>query len=135
MAKLKNGTRVYGQLIVDDDLNTTTVNFGPYDLTSNTFSSSSNSPFEIDSFPASDYSTVKYIVQIKTGFTLHSTELFCIQDGVTSYMTEYATLISGTPLGNFTTTISDNRMKLIFIPDNPLGNILNFKIIRYTVTS
>lgn len=135
MAKLKDGTRVYGELTVDTEVNAVTVNFGPYDLTSNTFSSSSNTTFEVDSFASSDYSTVKYIVQVKTGSSLHSTELFCIQDGVTTYMTEYATLITGYPLGNFTIDLSGGRMRLLFTPDNPLGNLLNFKVIRYTVTS
>jgi hypothetical protein len=135
MAKLKDGTRVYGELTVDTEVNTLTVNFGPYDLTSNTFSSSSNTQFEVDSFPSSDYSTVKYIVQVKTGSSLHSTELFCIQDGVATYMTEYATLITGMPLGNFSIGLSGGRMRLLFDPDNPTGNLLNFKVIRYTVTS
>ena len=135
MAKLKDGTRVYGELIVDTEINAITVNFGPYDLTSNTFSSSANSPFEVDSFATSEYSTVKYIVQVKTGAFLHSTELFCIQDGVSTYMTEYATLITGVPLGNFTINLSSGRMRLMFAPDNPTGNLLNFKVIRYTVTS
>lgn len=128
---------VVGTANVTNTLSTNTVNFGfgVYDLSSNTFQTTSNSLIEVDSFAAASYSTVKYIVQVKTGVNLHATELFCIQDGVSTYLTEYATLISGAPLGSFSINLSGGRMKLNFTPDNPLNNILTFKVVRYTISS
>lgn len=122
---------------VTNSVSTNAVNFGfgVYELTSNTFQTTLNTTIEVDSFSSSTYSTVKYIVQVKTGTSLHSTELFCIQDGVSTYMTEYATLISGPPLGNFSIDLAGGRMRLNFTPDNPLGNILTFRVVRYTIAS
>jgi hypothetical protein len=122
---------------VKNTVNANTITFGRgiYDLTSNSFQTNSNDPVEVDSFPSSSFSTVKYIVQIKTVSSIHSTELFCIQDGLSTYMTEYATLISGAPLGTFSINLSDGRMRLIFDPDNPLNHIMNVKVVRYTISS
>lgn len=128
---------VVGIANVTNTISTNTVNFGfgVYDLTSNTFQTTSNDLIEVDSFAAAAYSTVKYIVQVKTGVNLHATELFCIQDGVSTYLTEYATLISGSPLGTFSINLAGGRMKLNFNPDNPSNNILTFKVVRYTISA
>ena len=129
---------VVGSANVRDTVSTNTVNFGfgVYDLSSNTFQTTSNDLIEVDSFPSASYSTVKYIVQVKSnGVNLHSTELFCIQDGVSTYLTEYATLISGAPLGTFSINLSGGRMILNFNPDNPLNHIFTFKVVRYTISS
>ena len=129
---------VIGTAAVTNTLSTNTVNFGfgVYDLSSNTFQTTSNDLIEVDSFPSASYSTVKYIVQVKSnGVNLHSTELLCIQDGVSTYLTEYATLISGAPLGTFSINLAGGRMILNFNPDNPLNHILIFKVVRYTISS
>lgn len=128
---------VIGNANVTNTVTTNTVNFGSniYDFTSNTFQTTSNDLIEVDSFSAALFSTVKYIVQVKTGVNLHSTELFCIQDGVSTYLTEYATLISGAPLGTFSINLSGGRMILNFSPDNPLNNILTFKVVRNTIST
>ena len=75
----------------------------------------------------------KAIVLITCG--IHSTEVFCMQDGVTAYLTEYATLISGSPLGNFSIGVSGGNVNLTFSPINPDNNIITLKVIRYAVTS
>jgi hypothetical protein len=58
-----------------------------------------------------------------------------MQDGVSAYLTEYATLISGTALGNFSITVGGGNVDLIFSPINPSGNIITLKVVRYAVTS
>lgn len=129
---------VTGSANVRDTVSTNTVNFGfgVYDLSSNTFQTNSNDLIEVDSFPSASYSTVKYIVQVKSnGVNLHSTELFCIQDGVSTYLTEYATLVSGASLGTFSINLVGGRMNLNFNPDNPSNHILTFKVVRYTISS
>lgn len=138
---LKSGGTVTGPLNVNSTLNVTqqiyanTIDFGPYELASNSFQTTTNSLIEVDSFSASLYSTVKYIVQVKTATSLHSTELFCIQDGISTYLSEYATLISGAPLGSFSIELAGGRMKLNFTPDNPTNDILKIKMVRYTIAS
>ena len=138
---LKSGGTVTGPLNVNSTLNVTqqiyanTIDFGPYELASNSFQTTANTSLEVDSFSASLYSTVKYIVQIKTDDSVHSTELFCIQDGASAFLSEYATLISGSPLGNFTIQVSGGRVQLIFVPDNPLSKIMKVKLVRYTIAS
>jgi hypothetical protein len=138
---LKAGDTMTGNLNVNASLNVSkqiyanTVEFPAYELASNTFSTNSNLPIEVDSFAASAYSTVKYIVQVKSVNNIHSTELLCIQDGLSTYMTEYATLISSHPLGYFSVDLLGSRVSLNFIPDNPLGDLMTFKVVRYTIAS
>jgi len=79
--------------------------------------------------------TIKYIVQSTSIEGMHSTELFCMQDGVETFITEYATLISGTPLANFSLVINGSNVNLIMTPLNPHNNIITTKVVRYAVTS
>ena len=94
-----------------------------------------NTPYSIDSFSSSTFRTVKYIVQATSISGIHSTEVFCMQDGVSAYLTEYATLISGSPLGNFSIGVASGNVSLTFSPINPSNNIITLKVIRYAVTS
>lgn len=138
---LKAGDTMTGNLNVNASLNVSkqiyanTVEFSAYELASNTFSTNSNLPIEVDSFSAALYSTVKYIVQVKAVNNIHSTELLCIQDGISTYMTEYATLISSSPLGYFSVDLLGSRVSLNFIPDNPTNDLMTFKVVRYTIAS
>lgn len=138
---MKSGGTMTGALNVNSTLNVTqqiyanVINFGPYTLASNAFQTTLNSQIEVDSFPASQYSTVKYIIQVKTTSSLHATELFCVQDGYTSYTSEYATLVTGDPLGVFSVEITNNMVRLLFDPDNPTNQILKIKMVRYTLVS
>lgn len=131
----KAGGTVTGSLNVNQQIYANTIDFGPYELASNSFQTTTNDVIEVDSFSAALYSTVKYIIQVKTTVNLHSTELFCIQDGISTYLSEYATLVSGAPLGNFSIQLSEGRMKLNFTPDNPTNQILKIKMVRYTIAS
>jgi hypothetical protein len=118
-----------------NDVYSETITLGIYKILTQKLESNSNSPYSIDSFSSSAYRTVKYIVQATSVEGIHSTEVFCMQDGVSAYLTEYATLISGTPLGNFSITVGAGTVSLIFSPINPNNNIVTLKVIRYAVTS
>lgn len=118
-----------------NDVYSETITLGIYKILTQKIESNSNSPYSIDSFSSSTYRTVKYIVQATSIEGIHSTEVFCMQDGVSAYLTEYATLISGTPLGNFSITVGAGTVSLIFSPINPNNNIVTLKVIRYAVTS
>lgn len=136
----KAGDTITGPVIIQATLNVSneiyanTVDFSVYQLASNAFTSTLNIPLEIDSFSAAHYSTVKYIVQVRTVDTVQSTELFCMHDGVETYMTEYATLIAGSPVGVYSLILQGGRVKLVFTPNNPTNAIMTFKVVRYTVS-
>jgi Collagen triple helix repeat (20 copies) len=108
---------------------------GPTQTSYNVFTTTVNVPTTIDSFPASSFTTVKYIIQGKSIDTYHATELFCMQDGISAYLTEYATLYSNYTLGTFTLEISSGVCNLIFTPNNPSHNIITVKLVRTAIMS
>jgi hypothetical protein len=118
-----------------NDIYSDTLTLGIFKTLTQQIESNLNTPYVIDTFPSSTFRTVKYIVQATSIEGIHSTEVFCMQDGVTAYLTEYATLISGTPLGNFSVGVATGNVNLTFSPINPDNNIITIKVIRYAVTS
>lgn len=118
-----------------NDIYSDTLTLGILKTLTQQIESNLNTPYSIDTFPSSSFRTVKYIVQATSISGIHSTEVFCMQDGVTAYLTEYATLISGSPLGNFSIGVSGGDVNLTFSPINPDNNIITLKVIRYAVTS
>ena len=103
---------------------------GPTETTYNVFTTNADVPITIDSFPSPSFTTVKYIIQSKSIDGYHSTELFCMQDGISSYLTEYATLINNYTLGSYSLTVSGGVCNLIFHPNNPMNNIITVKLVR-----
>ena len=108
---------------------------GPTETTYNVFTTNADTPITIDSFLSSKFTTVKYIIQSKTVDVYHATELFCMQDGVSAYLTEYATLINNYTLGSYSLTISGGVCNLIFHPNNPDHNIITVKLVRTALTA
>ena len=108
---------------------------GPTQTTYNVFTTTSDSAITIDSFPSANFTTVKYIIQAKNVDGYHSTEVFCMQDGISAYLTEYATLFNNYTLGTFSLVISGSNCNLIFSPNNPSHNIITIKLVRTAVTS
>lgn len=104
-----------------------------YEFTSNVITSTVDGFLILDTFPTSQYSTVKYIVHSSNIDGIHATELFTMHDGISVYTTEYATLISGSPIGNFGLSILGTDVRLTCVVDNPLNNIVTFKVIRHAV--
>ena len=118
-----------------NDIYSDTLTLGIFKTLTQQIESNSNSPYTIDTFLSSAFRTVKYIVQVTSISGIHSTEVFCMQDGVSAYLTEYATLISGSALGNFSVGVASGNVNLTFSPINPDNNIITLKVIRYAVTS
>lgn len=108
---------------------------GPTQTTYNVFTTNSDVPHSIDSFPSSQFTTVKYIIQAKSVDGYHSTELFTMQDGISAYLTEYATLINNYTLGSYSLTVSGGVCNLIFHPNNPDNNIITVKLVRTAITA
>ena len=118
-----------------NDIYSDTLTLGIFKTLTQQVESNLNTPYSIDSFSSSTFRTVKYIVQATSISGIHSTEVFCMQDGVTAYLTEYATLISNSSLGNFSIGVASGNVNLTFSPINPSNNIITLKVIRYAVTS
>lgn len=118
-----------------NDIYSDTLTLGIFKTLTQQIESNLNTPYAIDTFPSATFRTVKYIVQATSISGIHSTEVFCMQDGVTAYLTEYATLISGSALGNFSVGVASGNVNLTFSPINPENNIITLKVIRYAVTS
>jgi hypothetical protein len=108
---------------------------GPSVTVANTVTTTSDSEVVIDSFPASDYITVKYVIQAKSVEGIHSTELFCMHDGMTVYTTEYAILITNYTLGVFSLVIESGMCKLKFFPDNDNNNLITIRFLRQALES
>lgn len=108
---------------------------GPTQTTYNVFTTNADSPHTIDSFPSANFTTVKYIIQAKSVDGYHSTELFCMQDGVSGYITEYATLINSHTLGGFSLNVASGLCELVFHPYNPGHNIITVKLVRTAITA
>ena len=70
----------------------------------------------IDSFPVTEYRTIKYVLQLSYGADFHSTELLLLQDGTTVYTTEYAVIQSDLSLGVFSSIIEGGLVKLKLSP-------------------
>ena len=107
---------------------------GPIATTYNVFSTTSSSTVTVDSFLSSEYTTVKYIIQAKSIEGVHACELFCMHDGVSTYLTEFATLITSHSLGIFNMVLESGLVKLNFEPYNPDNNILTIKMVRQAIT-
>ena len=118
-----------------NDIYSETLTLGILKTLTQQIESNLNTPYSIDSFSSSTFRTVKYIVQATSVSGIHSTEVFCMHDGVSAYLTEYATLVSNNSLGNFSIGVSSGNVSLTFSPINPSNNIITLKVIRYAVTS
>lgn len=108
---------------------------GPTETTYNVFTTNADTPIVIDSFPSPKFTTVKYIIQSKSIDGYHATELFCMQDGIEAYLTEYATLINNYTLGSYSLTVSGGVCNLYFNPNNPSRNIITVKLVRTALTT
>ena len=72
----------------------------------------------IDTFAISAYNSAKYFCQVKQSTHIHSTEINVMHNGTNVYITEYATMYSGSSLGTFTADISSGTLRLLFTPTN-----------------
>lgn len=115
-------------------LNANVVYTGPIATTFNVFTTTSNEPVVVDSFLSSEYTTVKYIIQAKSIEGVHACELFCMHDGVSTYLTEFATLITSHTLGVYNMSLQSGLVRLIFEPYNPDNNIITIKMVRQAIT-
>jgi hypothetical protein len=81
----------------------------------------------IDSFPVTEYRTIKYVIQLSYAGIYHSTELLLLQDDTTVYTTEYATIQTGLSLGDISSIIEDGLVKLLITPTYTNTTIKGFR--------
>ena len=81
----------------------------------------------IDSFPITEYRTIKYVLQLSYGSDFHSTEILLLQDGVSVYVTEYATIQTDISLGDISATIDSGFVKLFLSPTFTNTTIKGFR--------
>lgn len=93
-----------------------------------TASFSTASPQVVDSFPASQYRTAKYIVQVTQDSTFQSSELLVMHDGTSTYSTEYALMHStANPICTVTTDISGGNVRLIVTMGTNIATSINIR--------
>ena len=73
----------------------------------------------VDTYSVTKIRSVKYIVQATAGSEYHTTEVIMTHDGTTVYMTEYATIYTGSsPLITIDSDISGGYVRLLITPAN-----------------
>ena len=134
-----NGGSVYGSLAVSNTVYANTITSNTITLQGAVITSTvgtttaSGTQVVIDQWASSMFTTAKYVIQIQTVDHLQATELFVMQDGINTYLTEYATLLSNAVLGTFSAIISSGQIQLLLDPQNPLNEIMSIKVLRQTI--
>lgn len=82
-----------------------------------------------DTYEHAVYRTVKYIVQMKSGANIHSTEMLVTHNGTNVYTTEYATLITNISLGTIDADLSGNNVRLLITPTQSSTTVKLKKIV------
>jgi hypothetical protein len=72
----------------------------------------------IDIFPLADYRSGKYLVSVTSGSAYQITELVVLHDGTSVYTTEYATILSGSTLAQFSANVLSGNIRLNAIPSS-----------------
>jgi len=92
---------VGGNISTDGDiLNTTTVQM-------------TNSSSVINTFNTSSFQTCKYVLQVKSGSHIQSSEMLVIQNSSNAFNTEYSQINSGLNLLDFTSKVNGTNVELI----------------------
>jgi len=72
----------------------------------------------VDNFIPTAVHTVKYYVEAARSNAYHATEILLMHDGTDCYVTEYATIYSGSSLISFNANISGGSVRLLATPAN-----------------
>jgi hypothetical protein len=68
----------------------------------------------IDSFPVSDYSSAKYIVQTKNGSDIESMEALVVATSTEAYITTFGIVASNVSLGSLTANVVSGNVRLYY---------------------
>lgn len=88
------------------------------------YNTTTTDPQIVDSFSASTFRSGKYIISINSSTNDYQvTEIMLLQDGTSTYTTEYATLVSSSTLGTFSANIDSGDVRLFVVPTNAVNTI------------
>jgi hypothetical protein len=82
----------------------------------------------LDTVDVTEHRTCKYLISVKNtnNNEYQSTEIMLLQDGTGAYITEYATLISGSTLAQFSANINSGSVRLYVTP-SLADNVIKFQ--------
>jgi len=103
-----------------------TLGQGTVDVITSTKTSTSQD--SIDTFAIATYRSVSYDIQITRGSLFHTTTIKIVHDGTDTYMTEYATMTTGSSLASFSSDINSGNVRLLATPTSATSTV--FKIVR-----
>jgi hypothetical protein len=72
----------------------------------------------VDQFDITKVRSAKYIIQATRASSYHTTEVIVVHDGTNVYMTEYATIFTGSSLIDVSADISSSNVRLLVSPEN-----------------
>ena len=72
----------------------------------------------MDTFALASYRSGKYVVSVTSGSSYQITELVVLHDGTNVYTTEYATLLSGSTLAQFSANVLSGNIRLNVTPSS-----------------
>ena len=103
-------------------------------IETNQSSVASTSQYTCESFPAADFRSARYTVQVTnvTDSTYQITEILLIHDGTTPSMTEYSTIFTGSAReASFDADISSSNVRLLATPAST--DSMQFKVVRHSI--
>lgn len=96
------------ELILDDSV-----------ITTATLTTTANTANQVvDSFAATVFRCVKYLIQVTSGSSYQVSEILSVHDGTTVYLTEYASMATGSELATFDSDINSGNVRLLVSPTN-----------------
>jgi len=111
----------------------TTLHNGIEQTFSSNLTTSTTTAQILDSFSTTEYRSAKYLITIdNSGTNFQTTEIMMLQDGTNVYMTEYATLVSGSTLAQFNSNVSSGVARLYVTPTN-ITNTIKYQRILLAV--
>ena len=112
------GAKITGDLVVTGEVIPSTSAPGVTTTTS-------TSQTALDTFSHSTYTSAVYNVQATSGSNVHLTTINVIHDGSDTYLTEFATLKTGSSLATYTTDISGSNLRLLATPASTNATIFS----------
>jgi len=124
------------QLLMANVVSSNTIELNGVEQSSTTLTTTANgTQVVIDMSPASEFSTFKYLIQAKSVDSIHSLELLSVQDGVNTYSTQYGSVYTVEPLGDFEINLSGSTVVLYMTPTNPLFHMITIRVLRQSIIS
>lgn len=118
------GATFVGPIVANTLTSNTSVSIGGNSvITSSSFTTSSTSEVVFDSFPAANFRSAKYEVQLTSGSNYHVIELRIVHNNTNVWMVQYGEMYTNTPLGNFDSSITSGILKLLLTPTNAITTV------------